>query len=142
MTQKEIKLGWTTIEQSKELIKGGLNPDTADMYYCAYITYANGKPVKEPKYDLIAYPYKDRSSMVVGFTKVDYIPCWSIGTLIELMPKSLNWNSLIIIGNQIIYALIDQWTFNGNALHKEEENTLIESAIKTIVWLLEQGEIK
>jgi len=122
------QLGYTTIEQSEKLIKAGLDPNTADMWLVA-LDWQETEYYVEVKQEGINQPKKA-------------IPCWSIGTLIELMPKSLNWNSLIIIGNQIIYALIDQWTFNGNALHKEEENTLIESAIKTIVWLLEQGEIK
>lgn len=141
MSEEKIK-GWTTIEQSKILLNAGLDPNTADMYYSAYITYANGKPVREPKYDLIAYPYKDKSSMVVGFTKVDYIPCWSLGALEELMPKSLNWHSLIIIGNQVIYASIEEWVHNGKTTHECCENTLIDSVISMVIWLLENNYIE
>jgi hypothetical protein len=139
---EECLTGWTTIEQSKKLVEAGLNPDTADMYYSAYITYANGNPIKGgPTYGLQAWPYKDRSSMVVGFTKVDYVPCWTVGKLIDLMPKSLNWNSLIIIGNQVLYASVEEWAYNGKTMNEFCKNTLIDSVISMVIWLLENNYI-
>lgn len=130
------QLGWTTIEQSKNLLKAGLDPNTADMYYSAYITYANGKPVKEPKYDLIAYPYKDRSSMVVGFTKVDYIPCWSLGALSELVPDE---EPLFTKSEGTWTATID---IDEEHLSQFSEKTLVGTLYEAIKWLMENNFIK
>ena len=136
--------GWTTIEQSKKLVEAGLNPDTADMYYSAYITYANGKPIDgKPTYGLQAWPYKDRSSMVVGFTKVDYVPCWSIGKLIDLMPKYLKSGKDCF--DLVIIPWLNQVQYINLAINSTEKrvyaesrigNTLIDAVIAMIERLL------
>ena len=141
---KDYLTGWTTIEQSKKLVEAGLNPDTADMYYSAYITYANGKPIKEkPEYGLQAWPYKNRSSMIVGFTKVDYVPCWTIGKLIDLMPKYLKSGKerfdLVLIPwlNQVQYInLAINSTKERTYMESRMEKTLIDSVISMIERLL------
>ena len=135
MNNKEKIKGWTTIEQSKVLLKVGLDPNTADMYYCAYITYANGNPVKKPKYDLIAYPYKDRSSMVVGFTKVDYIPCWSLGALSDLIPNE----PLFTKSEGTWTATID---IDEEHLNQFSKETLVGTLYEAIKWLIENNYIK
>ena len=130
---KEFLTGWTTIEQSKALVEAGLNPDTADMYYSAYITYANGKPIKEkPEYGLQAWPYKDRSSMIVGFTKVDYVPCWTLGKLIDSMPRK-----------PFISENTGDWFVQFDTDHEHEQQfsnkILINAVYEAFKWLLENG---
>ena len=78
---------YTTIEESKRLLKAGVKPDTADMAY-----YSD---------DRIEY-YK-RPVLSPWSTAVDkdyYLPCWSSDALIELLEnpiiKQFNKNGAIV----------------------------------------------
>lgn len=65
---------FTTIEQSKALIKAGLNPESADMYYFSVGLF--------PPIQLKVGKISD----VVESKRCWAIPCWSTGTLIDLLP--------------------------------------------------------
>lgn len=60
-------LGWTTLEEAKQLVEAGISVESADMYYWL----AEGKE----------YVYIGKCSDPNG------IPCWSLGALLELIPK-------------------------------------------------------
>ena len=66
---------FTTKEQSLNLVKLGLNRDTADMcYYYNFVTETNS----------------EIPAVVVGTlhdTTSNNIPCWSVGALLMLMPN-------------------------------------------------------
>lgn len=66
------QLGWCSLEQSKKLIKAGLNPNTADMHIIDYTTE------KEGYFDTSLCYSKWDAEHVRG-----YLPCWSLGRLIE-----------------------------------------------------------
>ena len=93
----------TTIEQSKELVRLGLDPKTADMFwrYSASLgnTDINGK---------IAVSYHD--NLFVG--KYDgAIPAWSLSALLEVMPKE----KTCFVDCRFLYSTCDG---RGNHLDK------------------------
>ncbi len=63
----------TTIEQSKHLLKLGLDPKTADM---TYLLFADGK--YSIKVEIGERPIGD-----------SFLPAWSLVALLEVMPKEL-----------------------------------------------------
>ena len=138
---------YTSIEQSKHLLELGLKPETADMIFF---------PESTENYETaVAIPYNERNR----HNREDAIPCWSVGTLLELMPK-------FIIGKEnkpIIYRLClyrlpneDFWfvCYQGETendygdieypdIHTEYESTsLFYNCYYMMVWLLQNNYIK
>jgi hypothetical protein len=71
---KEDPKHYTTIEQSKKLLELGLNPETADMLWEQHFFEIPYVTVK---------PYTTKGRTIVSHI----LPCWSLGALMELMPK-------------------------------------------------------
>ena len=126
-----MNYNYTTIEQSKKLVELGLNPDTADMFY-------SRRPNGKSEYSVLP-DFKPEGRLEV-FTKVD-LPCWSLGALLELMPKELEDDLDLCYG-----------TFDGNgeyqALwtcscmnHVNFGETSIDAAFKVVCWLLENKKL-
>ena len=65
---------YTTIEQSNKLIELGLSPETADMFWMY-----DSKDTWEPVVFNWEQHQDDKD-----------IPCWSVGALLEVMPKAIN----------------------------------------------------
>lgn len=105
----------TSIEQSKELVRLGLDQKTADMSY----TYFDES---EPKLDLIPYMLNSRMA----------IPAWSLSALLEVMPKG---TELVKMQNDshALYWEVD-YMFTGY-----EDSDPITAAYEMVCWLLEQG---
>ena len=122
---------FTTKEQSLNLVKLGLNRDTADMcYYYNFVTETNS----------------EIPAVVVGTlhdTTSNNIPCWSVGALLELMPD--------IIDNRLVgYRLtIDREgkTFNvsyDSIMTKEPvilyaESNFLDAVYQMMCYLLENN---
>jgi len=122
---------YTTIEQSKKLLELGLNTETADMCYPMLYNRAidgGGKRISNH-----AELYKP-----IGEDK----PCWSLGALMELMPKIDNQlpslrkykNYYCVVYSDNVTRLGDNQWQNGK--------TPTEAAYNMIVWLIENGYIK
>lgn len=75
---------YTSIEQSKKLLKLGLSPESADMYW-DYDDHYTTTP-KEKDYSIIAEPLNPSCS----WDNVDpyLIPCWSLGALLDVFPSA------------------------------------------------------
>ena len=71
-------MNYTTIEQSKRLIKLGLNPDTADMFYFLDPTPAGC--IYHLTVPQIGFGVKTREP---EYNKGD-VPCWSLGALWDI----------------------------------------------------------
>lgn len=117
-------MNYTTIEQSKKLIEAGLDLNTADM------CYINGKVYSSKKEDF------------ADFNQPYITECWSLGRLIELMPESVNWRKLVITKPYIAYVNLEEWVYSGHSYFEACDDTLIENAVATICWLLENNYIK
>lgn len=93
--------GYTTNEQSKQLVSVGLDPNTADMCYKELIS--GGKVYSDPR-EAVLTPYSraleykqsfERERAAYSKTKnpnnvYEIYPCWSLNALIELFPKDKN----------------------------------------------------
>lgn len=77
---------WTTLEESKNLVKLGINEDTSDMHWVLEETSREGDP----------YPveYIDFRKDYWPYPKDANHPAWSLNALLQLFPKySLSTNS-------------------------------------------------
>ena len=136
---------YTSIEQSAHLIELGLNPATADMdYHC----------LKNADVAISSVPFiKDASEVENSAYNALYyrIPCWSLGALLEVMPKYIidEYTSKGWLGMCLLYYSSWRWIvyysnedIDSPAIHEEQGNTLLEAAYNMVCWLLEEGYIK
>ena len=120
---------YTSLEQSKQLIAAGLDPNTADMHYNEY-KIADKRKIDE-------FPQANHYSTKV----VDYVhPCWSVGALIQLMPEDLSDYELMINSKGVRYYDYEEW--NALIWFDTSDGELTECCVKTILWLLKEGHLK
>lgn len=142
-------MNYTSIEQSKHLLKLGLSPESADA--CYDVGYGQTKAHIECE-NFISYFTNDEYPEL----KDRYIPCWSLGALIELMPKIIS----VPVDERSAYFYSLEWQFaNDNSLryiatnrgkclidiysdHDTRNKSLIETAFEMVCWLLKNGYIK
>lgn len=67
---------YTTIEQSKKLVKLGLNPNTANMCYIQHFDEYHNEVT-----------FIEENPVLTYTIDVFDLPCWSLGVLINLMPS-------------------------------------------------------
>ena len=120
MEEEKKPLGWTSVEQARLLMKVGLFVDSADMSYSLNNYDRNG--------DLYDIPLTFKGKDIPWCDS--YIPCWSVGKLIDLIPYeptiSLNdghWMVMFDIGDT------ERHQFFGDSL--------IEALVQVHIWLLE-----
>lgn len=136
-------LGWTTLEEAKLLVDAGLDPNTADMRY------------EENNYGLldewVAYPFggdiKNFDVLKKEFPDSEFYPCWSLGALIELMPKFVQEKEIEFSVNLFVSAKggthIEYSSFEPEEVLLEiYMNNLVEAVISMIRKLIENGYIK
>ena len=125
-------MNYTSIEQSKKLIELGLNIETADMRY--------EKECKEAilGFNTVAYEYSK------GYS-VPYIPCWSIGALMEMMP---NINDDDEIANPCLVKssgeeyYVTYTTLTKEILSSDIYANPVDACYEMVVWLLNHCYIK
>ena len=128
---------YTSIEQSKKLLELGLNPESADMHYPDYYFdgYANGPCNTSYKEQI-----ENLLSVYINPDTRRILPCWSIGSLIDIIPSSINFG----YENDFHFNLTK--TPSGYITDFYEESfggdTTIDTCYRMIVWLLENGYIK
>ena len=125
----------TTIEQSKKLVELGIDVNTADMKWFNGVLMLHFDKEAKENYDK---------------TKYEYIPSWSLSTLLELTPpylgefkdgidfglsKSMNgkWYSAHYIQLNDDGVAIFNKTVTGD--------TAIDAVFEMVVWLKENGKI-
>ena len=138
MKQNNRPLGWTTVEEAQQLVEAGLSIETADMHYLNY---------SDNDFSALTFPYVDTSPSIRSWV----IPCWSLGALIKLMPKTIS----VPVDERSAYFYNLEWQFaNDNSLryiatnrgkclidicsdHDIGSKSFIETVIEMIIWLLE-----
>ena len=104
---------YTTIEQSKKLLKLGLSPESADMCWCLAV---KGEP-----------------EVVVNQGYNEYgdfeIPCWSLGALLMVMPDILFTKEE---GSKYGFG-------HSDSGYITESEIQIDAAYDMVVYLLENG---
>lgn len=92
---KRLQCNFTTPEQSKRLLELGVPADSADLFYSKFEceTFGNRPTLcYDKKYsDIVPYGYEN-----------DYLPCWSVGRLIEILEIILGspWSDKELLGEQ------------------------------------------
>ena len=133
-------MDYTTIEQSKKLVKLGLDMKTHDMFYEQEI----GR-----KTDMPYYVVKVGKSVAIEQNLFSYrneltIPCWSVTALLELMPTP----TLSRIDDE---KKNDPSLWYCNSIQFGEDffdhqggyhDNPIDACIEAIEWLIENGHIE
>lgn len=131
-------LGWTTVKESKLLLDAGLDPNTADMCW--------GFDAETMVYKKSPYPLPWR-----GYTaKAFYLPCWSLGALLELLPtdKESSDDRYVNISRRMKSKYYpESWHlyFIGpvdHKLHFVDEAVFIEGVVKMMVLCIGHGLVK
>lgn len=122
-------INYTTIEQSKHLLELGLNPESADMFY-----FLDPTPAGNIYHLTVINEYNRKPE----YDKGD-IPCWSIGALINSMPKYMksgeNYFELMIIP---FYPVVKYYNESTKTYMESKMGaSLMEAAIKMAERLLE-----
>ncbi len=101
MIMKQLQNNFTTPEQSRRLLDLGLPADSADCYYDR----------DELEIDKKTTPYVIPRTSTIGHYGIKfYIPCWSVGRLIEIYcilvgRKGVMMYSIDDLREEIIYRL-------------------------------------
>lgn len=117
----------TTIEQSKQLVRLGLDPKTADMFYFSYGMF---RPMK-------LHVGKILEDVVTG-KRQWAIPAWSLSALLEVTPKELEVGLFKTpISGEYFFSW---WTDDHHMGYDYKEP--IDATFEMVCWLLKQGLIK
>ena len=124
---------YTTIEQSKKLVELGLNPESADMGWNVFVDDSTR-----------CLPINDWDLSKNGEGGTEFIPCWSLGALIKLMPSLIShgqYDSTLVIYKYGEFRVCYQ-----NMHHLDEvwyiKECLLDAVFEMVCWLLENGYIK
>lgn len=122
-------LGWTTYNNSQKLVEAGLPKETADMWY-----------------DLLDGDEPEEKIALVDVDKwavenYETYPCWSLGSLIGLLPNKILEDDELDIRN---YQVEDGTRFyqiayckrGHDSISTSEKESLIEVCIEMILHLL------
>lgn len=133
----EHPLGWTTLEESKQLVEVGLPTETADMSYTWNFD--------DSRYDRMTTPAKNWIVPKYGeSTKIKQVlPCWSLGTLVQLLPLSIqidnsykyNLEFKLYSGPEYMAAYCMPQSHHP-MVYTEIHSSLIESCVEMVIWLL------
>ena len=136
-------MNWTTLEQGKKLVELGLDPNTADMFYC----YGMNVVTKEWGYDKEPSVNGEELHIDIGD-----VPCWSGIALINLMPRYITRKSILQSSKEEEYPLLIHSRLDGGYDVEYNANviaeigfcypSLMDSLYNMVVWLLDNGYIK
>lgn len=145
-------MNYTSIEQSKKLLELGLSPESADMIHIYSIIRGkeNGFLDAVPKESIL---YAVHTTIE---EKEKSIPCWSLGALLDLMPKSIQKYDEGERCYKTYHPNLYQAYYHccgyafGPSLKQENHDMLcsfgddswLDVIYKQVVWLLENGYIK
>lgn len=116
---------YTTIRQSRKLIRLGLNPNTADMYY--------------------PWDFEDARLCTIPIAKnLGFLECWSLGALIELSKVCIRLECHLRVDKKWnIFATCEDNVFNPYYTpHHKGYNSQLEAYYDLVCWLLENNYIK
>ena len=126
----------TSIEQSKKLIKLGIDVNTADMRYGYIAPYEFSDRKYDGGYDMIPY-HKDFFDRCSNFSADEYddeLPCWSLSALIELMGECRMERTPLDQSGLFTHSFVDDY-FN---IRTYEEYDIVDAAVEMIYKLKEK----
>ena len=115
----------TSLEQSLKLIGLGIDVDTADM---DYIPFANNPE----EYDCAINVWNNEH-------EEDWIPCWSLAALINVLPDTITSNDGIAFKLNIKKNIIEYSNPSLYLIYKSvESDNIVDACVKMILKLHEQ----
>lgn len=118
----------TTIEQSRRLLSCGVDPKTADMYWCSFLQC-------EPFLALGEIPRDNETGNVLDDKDV---PAWSLSTLLALLPNLIMAENRMQFTFRLIKckdAYIVEYEGHGTSLYQTNGATAIEACVRMIETL-------
>lgn len=113
----------TNIEQSRRLLKLGLDPNTADMVWM---------------FNKWLYSIKDNILHREQFSEQDTL-AWSLSALLEVIPKECEPD---IQKSPISGVYFAHWFADGKPYITDDHGNAVAAAYEMVCWLLEQGLIE
>lgn len=107
-------LGWTTLEEAKQLIEAGLDKNTADMWISPKGIYIGRKETP---------------------IKYETFPCWSLGVLTQLLPRTIEQEYNLLINSEF-YVMYRHPFSKDVKFVCSKSSFLIENVKDAIIWLL------
>lgn len=98
---KKFDRYYTTPEQSMRLLKLGLQPNSANLFYSKFEreTFWQPKLCYEKRYcDIVPYGYEEY-----------YLPCWSVGRLMEIWHMCKGWRWVYMTDRAIIDEIVEDF---------------------------------
>lgn len=130
MKQKQV----LSIEQMKHLQDIGLDTSDASMYY---VRRSHGVKIDDDSKGEWFLSLQEEF-MVCGFLSYEILPAFTLQDILDKLPASINWKPLIIVGNLIMYSAgYGEGYDHPMKIFKEE--SLLESAYKMLLWIIEQN---
>lgn len=122
-------LGWTTLEESRQLVEVGLPVETADMSYTWDFDDSRYVITTTPVKNWIVPKYAES-------TKIQQVlPCWSLGTLMQLLPRTIDLGYNLIINPQFYVVYMNPFSKDVKFVC-DMSSFLIENVKDAIIWLL------
>ena len=135
---------YTDVAQAEQLVKLGLDPTTADMYY---------KQVRSEQTGMPYYMVRTGQSPAIqqnlySFRNGYIIPCWSVAALFAVLPAQIEFlkNEDDYLPNLSRY-FADPKKYvcsygHGAHEHWYIEDSQIDAVFNMVVWVLENGYLK
>lgn len=143
MNQNNRPLGWTTLEESKQLVEMGLPVETADMFWAPDAdTVVPTSYINKTEHETLVPAYKGA------------MPCWSLGALVPLLPLSIQTGESFLDKYYLDFRIFEETesklymvtycikTSWHGVINTEKHGTLIEACIDMLCWLLKNNYIK
>lgn len=119
---------YTDLEQAKKL-KEILPAESADMYYF------DNLPVPKVGYSV-------EVEKLYSKTNIDYIPCWSLAALLQVLPLGI-YDEFDNCDYELEINMIDKmprYIRLGDIYHSQfpydfEKDTLLDNIVESIIWL-------
>lgn len=124
---------YITIEQSKKLVELGLNLESADMGWNVFDDNSTR-----------CLPINDWDLSKNGEGGAEFIPCWSLGALINLMPSMIYKGGetfTLRMYKDVVYHVCYKSHYHLDEIWFSKEN-LLDAAFEMVCWLLENNYIK
>lgn len=125
----------TTVEQAKELLDLGIDPNTASMYWTHFKIKDEAGNMKSAS---VLHVLKSRFEDLKAFHRdfVSFTPAWTLGNLIEFLPDEITKDghkyTLSIGKDEISYIYINTQRIVPVACLYNFEGNLIDAAVEAI----------
>ena len=119
-------LGYTTLEESRKLLSLEVPPALSDYFY---------DTSKETEVLVPRNPTKEEED------SGNIVHCWSLGMLIEILPKTIWLNEVhkdLEIGHEKDYYEV-YYISGYSATHVCRSKYLIEAVIELLIWVIENN---